>query len=82
MVVFLQCAAALLSRHNLRVASQVVILAREAGLELELEDVPVASLVPKALQSGTPAEFIEQLSNFDSEIAEKAKAAAVKVRPD
>lgn len=62
-------------------AVQVVILAREAGLELELSDVPVESLVPAELESGTPAEFLQQLSQFDDDMAKRAKAAADKVHP-
>lgn len=58
---------------------QVVILAREAGLELELSDVPVASLVPAGLETGTPAEFLQKLDQFDGDIAEQSKAAAEKV---
>ena len=58
---------------------QVVILAREAGLELELDDVPVTSLVPAELEAGTSTEFLEKLAQFDDDIASKAKAAADKV---
>lgn len=34
--------------------AQVVILAREAGLDLELQDVELQSLVPQPLQVGQP----------------------------
>lgn len=56
-----------------------MILAREAGLELELDDVPVSSLVPAELEAGTPDEFLQKLDQFDDDMASKAKAAAEKV---
>ena len=59
---------------------QVVILAREAGLELELGDVPVSSLVPTQLEGGAPADFMQKLSQFDGDMAQRAQAAADKAR--
>lgn len=60
---------------------QVVILAREAGLDIELEDVPIMSLVPEALQSVASAdEFMQRLPEFDTEMAARAKKAADQVR--
>jgi len=50
------------------VARKVVILAREMGMSLELSDVRVRSLVPEALTSGTPAEFLDALPNHDAEM--------------
>merc|ERR1719203_906599 len=38
------------------VQRKVTILARECGLKLELDDVPVQSLVPEPLQSWVPSE--------------------------
>lgn len=65
---------------------KVVILAREAGLELSLEDVEVESLVPKALQNWTPAAganvgdaFIQELKAYDDEMAEKLTSKDGKV---
>ena len=43
-------------------ARKVVILAREAGLKLELEDVEVQSLVPEPLRAAqSAAEFLDGL---------------------
>ena len=44
------------SESRLFLIWQVTILARQCGIEIELEDVPVASLVPPALQDWAPAE--------------------------
>ena len=37
-------------------------------MSLELSDVRVRSLVPEALTSGTPAEFLDALPNHDAEM--------------
>jgi len=57
------------------VQRKVTILARELGLKLELEDVPVKSLVPAALQDWSPPDgatlgdaFVEELKAFDDEM--------------
>jgi len=57
------------------VARKVTILARELGLKIELDDVPVKSLVPAALQDWQPAAganlgdaFVEELKAFDAEM--------------
>jgi homoserine dehydrogenase len=48
------------------VARKVVILAREVGLDLELSDVPVESLVPEALRDAESAEaFLAALPEHD-----------------
>ncbi|GJP38390.1 hypothetical protein CLOM_g22833 [Closterium sp. NIES-68] len=58
------------------VARKVVIVAREAGLQLELADVPVQSLVPQPLQNvASVDEFLSRLPDFDSEITNKLKEA-------
>mmetsp|Transcript_4801 Transcript_4801/g.14900 ORF Transcript_4801/g.14900 Transcript_4801/m.14900 type:complete len:433 (-) Transcript_4801:141-1439(-) len=64
------------------VARKVVILARECGLDLELSQVPVDSLVPPALQSWKPAPgenvgdaFVEQMKAFDAEKAKLIQSA-------
>ncbi|KAJ0987088.1 hypothetical protein J5N97_005444 [Dioscorea zingiberensis] len=52
------------------VARKVIILARECGLKLELSDLPVRNLVPEPLRASSSAEeFMQQLPNFDRELA-------------
>ncbi|KAI3835114.1 hypothetical protein MKW92_048967 [Papaver armeniacum] len=52
--------------------NQVIILARESGLRLELSDIQVDSLVPEPLKSSASAEeFLRCLPEFDQEIAKK-----------
>ena len=60
------------------VARKAVILAREAGLELELADIEVESLVPRELSSDAVAsvdEFLDRLADFDASMAERFRAA-------
>lgn len=60
------------------VARKVVILARECGLQLELDDVKVQSLVPEPLQGLTSSdEFLNELPNFDEEMELRRKGAEV-----
>jgi len=59
------------------VQRKVTILARECGMELELDDVPVDSLVPEELQSSPTAEaFLDALPEYDAQMAAKVQAAA------
>jgi aspartokinase/homoserine dehydrogenase 1 len=58
------------------VARKVVILAREMDATIELADVDVRSLVPEALQSGSPEEFLAALPAHDAEIEERRRRAA------
>jgi aspartokinase/homoserine dehydrogenase 1 len=64
------------------VARKVTILARECGLKVELEDVPVKSLVPDALKDWMPAAgkkldeaYIEELKPYDAEMEALIKEA-------
>ncbi len=60
------------------VARKAVILAREAGLDLELEDIQVESLVPESLSSSVVSsidEFLDRLAEFDDAMAERCRAA-------
>ena len=52
------------------VARKLVILAREAGGVLVLEDVEVESLVPSALRAVDAASFLDRLVELDAPIAE------------
>jgi len=65
-------------------------LARELGLNIELDDVPVESLVPEKLRDWQPADgvavgdaFIEEIKAYDDEmskILEEAEAAGEVLR--
>jgi bifunctional aspartokinase / homoserine dehydrogenase 1 len=57
------------------VARKAVILAREAGLTLELADISVESLVPAALAKASVDEFMKRLPDFDAPMAERVVAA-------
>ena len=57
------------------VARKAVILAREAGLTLELADIAVESLVPPALKDASVEEFLKRLPDFDAPMAERIAAA-------
>ena len=57
------------------VARKAVILAREAGLRLELDDIEVESLVPQALAGASVEEFLERLADFDTPMAERVMQA-------
>jgi aspartokinase/homoserine dehydrogenase 1 len=58
------------------VARKLLILAREIGLKMELDEVTVDSLVPRALRRGRFSEkFFSDLARHDSEVAERVAAA-------
>lgn len=57
------------------VARKAVILAREAGLDLELSEIEVESLVPAALAGASVEEFLDRLADFDAPMAEKLATA-------
>jgi bifunctional aspartokinase / homoserine dehydrogenase 1 len=56
-------------------ARKLIILGREMGLRLELDDVQLESLVPRALVGCGLDEFLERLPQFDSAMAERLQAA-------
>ncbi len=58
------------------VGRKTVILARELGYSLEVEDIPIQSLVPDSLDGCSPSEFMDRLEAIDP-IIEKAYKDAV-----
>ncbi len=61
---------------GLDVARKVLIIAREAGFKLELDDIELESVVPEALANEVDAKkFLNQLVNVDAEIDRKVKQA-------
>ena len=63
------------------VARKVVILAREAGLKLELEDVDVQSLVPEPLRAaGSTTEFLDALPQVHLSRVSVSEAWQVNIR--
>jgi aspartokinase/homoserine dehydrogenase 1 len=60
---------------GLDVARKLVILAREMGLSLELDQVRVESLVPESLLGGSSEAFLEGLPAFDAVMAERYETA-------
>ncbi|HEX3847903.1 MAG TPA: bifunctional aspartate kinase/homoserine dehydrogenase I [Steroidobacteraceae bacterium] len=68
---------------GLDVARKLIILGREMGLTLEMSDVKVQGLVPKALESCSVEEFMARLPEFDAEMAatlEEARSAGQVLR--
>jgi len=57
------------------VGRKLVILAREAGRELSLEDVRVESLVPEALRQASVEDFMARLHEVDAAFAARLDAA-------
>ncbi len=57
------------------VARKAVILAREAGLTLELEDLQVQSLIPPGLEQGDAESFLTGLRAHDDTMRERVMAA-------
>jgi aspartokinase/homoserine dehydrogenase 1 len=60
---------------GLDVARKLIILGREMGLTLELSDVEVRGLVPKALEHATVEEFMDRLPEFDAAMSQMLKDA-------
>jgi aspartokinase/homoserine dehydrogenase 1 len=57
------------------VARKLVILAREMGLDLGLDDVDIESLVPEALASADVDDFLDQLDELDEPMAARIRRA-------
>lgn len=57
------------------VARKLIILAREMGLELEMADVAVQSLVPAELEGGPIDEFLVNLPRYDAAMNARYQAA-------
>jgi aspartokinase/homoserine dehydrogenase 1 len=57
------------------VARKLIILGREIGLDLELRDVKVESLVPTELAGGTITEFMASLPRHDEPMRARLEAA-------
>lgn len=57
------------------VARKLIILAREMGLEVEMDAVQVESLVAEDLRSGTVDQYLDALGKHDQTIAELLNAA-------
>ncbi len=57
------------------VARKLVILAREMGLKVSLEDVDVESLAPAVLAGASVEEFMRRLPEFDAPMQAKLDAA-------
>lgn len=65
--------------NGMDVARKVLILARESGIDLELKDVRVESLVPEdCLQATDVREFFERLSHHDQNFEKKRGDAEMK----
>ncbi len=56
-------------------ARKVVILGREMGLNLELKDVALESLVPDALKACSVEEYLKRLPEFDAQMQQRLEAA-------
>ena len=52
------------------VARKLIILAREIGLEIDLDDVHIESLVPENLRGSSPEEFLDGLEEHDQAMSE------------
>ena len=57
------------------VARKLIILARELGLAVELDQVEIESLVPEELRSTCAEEFLTQLDKYNHLIDEQQRAA-------
>ena len=56
---------------GLDVARKLIILSREMGMRLEMQDLVVESLIPVGLESGSPEEFLRELPAHDRAMAQR-----------
>jgi aspartokinase/homoserine dehydrogenase 1 len=63
---------------GLDVARKLIILGREMGLDLEMADVNVESLVPAGLESGSIDDFMGRLPQHDSTMNDRLQTARSK----
>lgn len=62
------------------VARKLVILSREMGLDVEMDDVKVESLVTPDLRSATTEDYLSRLERYDREMGELLNAAQAEQR--
>jgi aspartokinase/homoserine dehydrogenase 1 len=62
------------------VARKLVILGREIGLSLELEDVQLESLVPGSLRGGDAEAFLDGLADYDAALLARLRSAGERGR--
>jgi bifunctional aspartokinase / homoserine dehydrogenase 1 len=62
------------------VARKLIILGREMGLLLEMNDVQIASLVPADLAAGSSEEFLAGLSRYDEPMKQRYEQARARGR--
>jgi aspartokinase/homoserine dehydrogenase 1 len=55
---------------GLDVARKVVILAREIGLDLSLDDLDIEGLIPAGLEDGSVDEFLDRLADHDEDMSD------------
>jgi aspartokinase/homoserine dehydrogenase 1 len=61
------------------VARKLIILAREAGIEIEMDDLCVENLVPKpAVEAESIEQFFDELAKFDDDFKKRYDRAASK----
>jgi aspartokinase/homoserine dehydrogenase 1 len=57
---------------------KVIILGREMGLKLEMQDVQVESLIPAGLEQGTSDDFLNGLPKYDGQMKKRFDDAAAR----
>jgi aspartokinase/homoserine dehydrogenase 1 len=63
---------------GLDVARKALILARTIGIPAELDQIEVENLVPESLRDGSVDDFLDGITQVDTELAKRAKAAHTK----